>query len=105
MRNLKSSVIGADEFNTFRQEMEKKLEEKEKEATFEKENQFKQIDNLMKRIYLLENKYQEQQTVIATQQAEISNKIKFGSDFHVAGEDIVTRDIISSLDTDMVRDS
>lgn len=40
--------------------MEQKLIEKEKESKFEKENQFKQVENLMKRIYLLENKYQEQ---------------------------------------------
>jgi hypothetical protein len=41
----------------------------------------------MKRIYLLENKYQEQQTVIANQQAEIANKIKFGNDYRVEGEE------------------
>jgi len=29
------------------------------------------MDNLMKRLYLLESKYQEQQTVIANQQAVI----------------------------------
>lgn len=35
------TIIGADEFNTFKETMEKKLIEKEEEANFEKENQFK----------------------------------------------------------------
>jgi len=40
--------------------MDKKMEEKILEHDKLKDNQFKQIENLMKRIYLLENKYQEQ---------------------------------------------
>lgn len=48
-----------NEFNEFKEEMETKIADKEKDAQYEKDNQFKQIDNLMKRIYLLENKYQE----------------------------------------------
>ena len=45
--------------------MDKKMEDKIKENDKLKDNQFKQIENLMKRIYLLENKYQEQSVVIA----------------------------------------
>jgi hypothetical protein len=34
-------MIGTNEFNVFKEEMEKKLTEKEEESTFEKQNQFK----------------------------------------------------------------
>jgi hypothetical protein len=43
--------------------------------------------------------------VIANQQAEISNKIKFGSDYHVASEDIETNAMLSSIETAVMRDS
>jgi hypothetical protein len=36
-----NQMIGTNEFNVFKEEMEKKLTEKEEESTFEKQNQFK----------------------------------------------------------------
>ena len=54
----------------------------------------------MKRLYLLENKYQEQQTVIANQQAEIANKIKFGADYRAEGEETDLEDLVDgSIDS------
>ena len=43
--------------------------------------------------------------MIATQQAEIVNKIKFGADYNAKGEDVETKDIISSIDEEGLRDS
>ena len=52
-----------------------------------KADQFKQVENLMRRINLLENRYQEQQVVIANQQAVIANKVKFDRDYRAPGEE------------------
>lgn len=45
------------------------------------------MGNLLDRLNLLEKRYVEQQTIIANQQAEIQNKIKFGDDYRVRGEE------------------
>ena len=46
------------------------------------------MDSLQSRLDDLERRYQQQQTVIANQQAEIHNKIRFGDDYRtVRGDD------------------
>ena len=57
---LQETHVDKDTLEQYREDMDKKMEEKILEHDKLKDNQFKQIENLMKRIYLLENKYQEQ---------------------------------------------
>ena len=54
-----SQYIDPETFNKFKEEMQQKIDDKITEAKTERANFLKQIDNLMKRIYLMEGRYKE----------------------------------------------